>query len=201
MGIFNSFKKKPAIKDAALSVRGIPTVKADIGIDSAYSEVFLKEMATIKTFSREDIIAMHDFISDSEDGFLNQGRYHNIIFERYFKDRKWIWPEHEKWKRIFLNLNEWPTAWERWNRNDLIVDKHSFSLYKILMRTIYHRAICFHNFKRQNEIGITKRNLILVFKEDKKFTDMALAENSNALTPLFPWDLSAWKCEIPGFRD
>ena len=74
------------------------------------------------------------------------------------------------------------------------------ALYEMLMLTIWKRAKCLHDFNRQKMLGISKRKLCVCFPEDKVFADIALAKNKNALTPLFPGDLSTWKSIIPGFN-
>lgn len=263
MGIFNFFKLNNYSSDGEknlASLSKIFAIKADPELFPAYSEIFLKEMATIKSFSNEDINAMHEFISNGEGGFLNQGRYHKFIFENYFKGREWLWPEYEKWKNIFSNLNEWP-GWRKWERSSAIEElqtkdilelltahelkellihhgicvpsksnkqalvalvlkqpllvesipdsptwskacetyskRRCFALYSMLMRTIYGRAMCLHDFKRQSKLGISKRKLLLAYEVERKFTDMVLAENPNALTPLFPGNLSVWRAVIP----
>lgn len=266
--IFNFLQpKKTETQHTELSEYGIPSTGPHPGLFTAYHEVFLKEMATIEAISRKDIKEMYDFISSGEGGFLTQSRYHQIIFDKYFKDIEWTWPEYEKWDEIFSGLNDYPRNWVRLanktssiedmeiedilamlkvlelkellgimgiqysskaNKNDLIdlvlsnpiindelilnfpasqeayskrFQQGKFGLYKVLMRTIYQRAICLHEFDRQRKLGITKRNIIVVIEEDKRFVDLALAENPNALTPLFPYDTSVWQCEIPGVLD
>lgn len=268
MGIFNFLQnKKPKTQQVELSDYGIPTVKASDGLFAAYHEVFLKEMTTIEALSEKDIKEIYDFIFNGEGGFLNQSRYHQIIFDRYFKDKEWTWPEYEKWDKTFASLNDYPINWmksahdihciedmeigevlemlkvselkeligiigigypSKANKSNLIdlmlsspiisdelifnfpacqeaYSKHfyqiKFGLYKILMRTIHQRAICLHDFNRQRKIGITKRRLVVIPKENKRFADLALAENPNSLTPLFPTDISMWEREIQGFID
>jgi hypothetical protein len=77
--------------------------------------------------------------------------------------------------------------------------KYGLHLYELLIRTIEFRSISFFDRKRQEQIGLTKRKLRIVFEEDKEFIDLALAENRDALTPLFPGDLSTWQIIVPGF--
>lgn len=178
------------------SVYGIPTVEADPGLFDVYAEVFRREMATISVFSPNEIDEMHTRIARSEGGFLNQHEYYKEIYERYFSGREWVWPEFEKWKQMFIQRNKWPVAL----RKKFSKGKHNnFDLYAILMRTVDGRTMSYSSRKRQKELQLKNRKLLVAMLDDQEFIDLALAENPDALTPLFPGDLSAWRVIVPGF--
>ena len=175
---------------------GIPTVKADPSLFHNYAEVFRREMATVSAFSPKEVEEIHTRIAASEHGFLNQGAYFKEIYERYFRDREWSWPKFEKWKQVFFQRNKWPVSLRnKFSKGNF--DKHD--LYELLMRTIYGRTMSFDERRRQEKLRITNRKLLIVFKDDQEFIDLALAENPNALTPLFPGDYSMWRIIVPGF--
>lgn len=265
MGFFSFFEKKEADsgsnKKASL-ITQMPTVKPDAELFNAYDEIFFRETATIKEFSKDDVCTMHEIITKGECGHLNQGRYYKTIFEKFFKDKEWVWPEFEKWNNTFAGLSEYPATWNKFGRHiedveiseilellkvselkeildsaglkrpsnskkesliDLIIanpslnesirklpvclnacseysSQRNYWLYETLMRTILFRAKSLYDKTRQSKLGITKRKLLVVFEGDRKFINMALAENPDSLTPLFPGDLSMWKAEILGFE-
>ena len=70
-------------------------------------------MVTIRGLSNEEIETIHNYIVNGKSGHLDKGQYHKTIFERYFKNRVWVWPEYEKWKRVFIKLGDWPVTWGR----------------------------------------------------------------------------------------
>src|ERR1700722_19017716 len=94
----------------------MPTVEASPDLFIVYAEVFRREMATVVGLSKQSTKEMLDFIANGDGGHLNQGRYHKIIFEKYFKDTDWSWPEYNTWKGICLGLGKWPTKWPKWDR-------------------------------------------------------------------------------------
>lgn len=75
-----------------------------------------------------------------------------------------------------------------------------FGLYTLLMRTILVRVKSFDERQRQIKLRMTNRKLFSEFPADQKFAKIALAENPDALCPLYPGDVSFWKAEIPGFE-
>jgi hypothetical protein len=112
----------------------MPTVKADAGLFTAYDEIFFNEMATLKGFSESEIASMHDIITKGEGGHLNQGRYHKALFDKFFKERQWVWPEFDEWEHA-----------RRYNGKQ----------YWFLMHTLLFRASSLHSRSRQLELGIT----------------------------------------------
>lgn len=71
-------------------------------------------------------------------------------------------------------------------------------VYALLIQTISGRAHSQSDQQRQADLGIhgmMKRELS-TFKEDRKFVDLALAENPNALPPFFPGDISMYISRI-----
>lgn len=113
MGIFDFFKRKAEPKNVISSTRMMPTIKADADLFITYSEIFRKEMATITALSKKEIKDIYAFIANGEGGFLNQSHYHHIIFDRYFKDREWFWPEYEELKNVYVKPEDRPVTWEK----------------------------------------------------------------------------------------
>lgn len=73
------------------------------------------------------------------------------------------------------------------------LEKDRHGIYTILMRTINFRGKSLYDYNRAKKIGVKKFEIAHTFEEDKKFADMALKENPNALPPLYPYDLSMLK--------
>lgn len=68
-------------------------------------------------------------------------------------------------------------------------------IFGLLMRTITGRAYSESNLQRQIDHGIhreLKQNLVVGGVDEKKFIDLALLENPNALPPFFPGDVSTY---------
>jgi hypothetical protein len=96
MSFFDFFKKKSDVKpESIISAQCMPTIEAPKELFVLFAEIFYKEMATITDFSKNEVKDMYTYIANGEGGYLNQSHYHKIIFERYFKDRQWIWSEYE----------------------------------------------------------------------------------------------------------
>lgn len=71
-------------------------------------------------------------------------------------------------------------------------------VYALLIQTISGRAHSQSDQLRQADLGIhgmMKRELS-TFEEERKFVDLALAENPNALPPFFPGDISMYISRI-----
>ena len=127
----------------------LPTVKPSSSLFSPYKVTARKELLGITTLSSSDVEAMIKFICDGDSGHLNQGRYHLIVFDRYFKGRAWVWPELERWRTIAATLNRWPSTWGKWERSADVGEKHhdeavNLQRYTLLMRTINFRARGLH---------------------------------------------------------
>lgn len=73
------------------------------------------------------------------------------------------------------------------------LEKERHGIYTILMRTINFRGKSLYDYNRAKKIGVKKFEIVHTFESDKKFTDMALKDNPNALPPLYPYDLSMLK--------
>lgn len=70
------------------------------------------------------------------------------------------------------------------------LDKEKHSIYTILMRTINFRGKSLYDYNRAKKVGVKKFEIIQTYDSDKKFADMVLKENPNALPPLYPYDMS-----------
>lgn len=66
----------------------------------------------------------------------------------------------------------------------------SRSIYALFMRTAHFRATNLYNFRCAQKAGIKRFEIIHSIKEDKKFVEMALKQNPNAIHPIYPSDLS-----------
>jgi hypothetical protein len=150
MSPFSFFKKTKAAKgrETLVSLAQQMTVKAPPGLFTAYDEIFCKEMATIQGFSQSEIDTMHQIITKGEGGYLNQGRYHKALFDAFFKDREWVWPEFEKWEGA-------RDVWED-NRNRWGGPRDARELtYWYLMRALVFRAGSLGGRREQIKLGIT----------------------------------------------
>lgn len=85
------------------------------------------------------------------------------------------------------------------NIREGLFEPEGYGLYTLLMRTIMFRAKSHHDRIRETRLGLTKRTLVIVHPSDRKFADMALSANPDALTPLYPSDVSFWKVDVAGF--
>jgi len=70
------------------------------------------------------------------------------------------------------------------------LEKEKNSIYTILMRTINFRGKSLYDYNRAKKIGVKKFEIVQTYESDKKFADMVLKDNPNALPPLYPYDLS-----------
>ncbi|MCK9635874.1 MAG: hypothetical protein M0R41_06320 [Methylobacter tundripaludum] len=79
-------------------------IKLDAEDLVCYREVLQKEMATITAFSKKEIMAIYAFIEKGGSP-SNQGHHHHVIFEQYFKNREWFWPEFDGLKNVFVDFD------------------------------------------------------------------------------------------------
>ena len=274
MGLFSLFRKKPKEKIAVkqvepledkgvpsnqrekfLPVIEMPTKEQDPDLYETYRTIFFNEMSTIQMLSQDQINAIYDEISQGEGVQFNMGRYHYPVFEKYFQGKNWVWPEFEKWDKLFANLKHYPVGWvkspheisklsdqERLSMlkmadlkellkgagvsvpskatKDILIkaalspvivesiksskiaqeaafkytEKRNAELYGLLMRTILFRAKSLYDQKRIEKLGMSmdsvEMELLVVYEEDRVLINLALKENPNALTPLFPGDFT-----------
>lgn len=88
--------------------------------------------------------------------------------------------------------NEWQQA------HDAMEDRKGYALYELLMRTISFRAKGLDDKRRRSELDVGSK-LMVVFDEERKFIDLALKKNPNALPPFFPGDMTILSTKIEGF--
>lgn len=79
--------------------------------------------------------------------------------------------------------------------------KVGYGRYSEFMKHVMFRAKSLEDRNRALKLGIKKFEFNLMFKEDQPFVDIALKEDKNALTPLFPNDSSFRTVIIDGFDD
>lgn len=202
--MFGFFDKKPAkpaphITPPQSTTPSLPTVKAAPELFATFEITLKRELATIKGLSRGKINEIYRFISNGDGGFLNQGRWHQAVFETYFQGRSWTWPEFNHWNKIFTEMGDHPVRWpdHALGIEEAIGDKW---LYVLLMRTIDFRAKSIHSLQRYAKLGAGWK-LMLTHPEDQKFIDLALAKNPNATPPFWPDDITLTKVVIPGISD
>jgi predicted CopG family antitoxin len=70
------------------------------------------------------------------------------------------------------------------------LEKEKHSTYTILMRTINFRGKSLHDYNRAKKVGVKKFEIVQTYESDKKFANMVLKDNPNALPPLYPYDMS-----------
>lgn len=176
----------------------IPTVKARTTLFDAYRTVFRAAMATIVVVPSFPIEGMLALIMVGEAGHLDQSRYHRAVFERWFANQIWAWPELEKWRAICANLSRWPSGWGSCDFSAVNDAATNLRRYTLLMRTIHSRA---SSLEQANSASLCKAPRTLLFpigQVDRVFVDIALAETPAAICPLFPGDLSMHRYAIPG---
>jgi len=73
------------------------------------------------------------------------------------------------------------------------------SLYASLMRTTQFRAMSLHNRRKAQSIGVTKFEVLHTLEQDREFVELALRRKPDALSPLYPGDLSSVRAVIDVF--
>lgn len=96
--------------------------------------------------------------------------------------------------RAITRLLLWPIMREK------VFHLEGLGLYNLLTRTIIYRAISVVDQERKIKLRMAKGKLLSAFPSDQKFVVMALAENPDALGPLYPGDASFWTVENSGFE-
>lgn len=174
MGLFNLFKRKaaapaPATPNAAAppSLDGrrpaLPTVKPGRELFDAYATAFREEVGKLRLLSRKDMDAALALVTDGDGGFLSQGRYHRDLFERYFRDTDWRWPEFEERHAIGARLGRRPAEWEHAGVMSYAdaraigpeaIANYRWSTYGLLMRHILGQARSAGQRARLAKLGI-----------------------------------------------
>lgn len=123
MGIFDYFRsakkqRTPIVKESVPSgeVASMPTVRPDDQIYACYDEVFKEMIAEISGITQREAAEIHRIINSCDGGFLNMHGYYSIVWENYFKGRRWQWEEYENWNAIFRKLGRFPSRFPL--RND-----------------------------------------------------------------------------------
>ena len=186
----------------------LPTVKPRQSLFEAYRSVFRAEMEKTGAFSAPEVEAMLAIACTGESGHLDLSRYHCALFDAYFKDRDFRWPEMDKWQAIGAKLGRWPNRWDAAERmsyveaqslgSDAIATKRR-STYVWLMDYIGSRASVVER-RYAPHLKDMPSKIVLGIKQDREWHDLALAENPDALPPLFPSDVSIVRYSIPGFE-
>jgi hypothetical protein len=110
MGIFDFFRsKKKELPEVTVATGLMPTVKADPELFKCYDEVFWQTIPDVSGISKTEAAEIHEVITRCDGGFLNQGGYFSMVWERFFKDRTWRWKEYEDWFTIFSKLGRYPS--------------------------------------------------------------------------------------------
>lgn len=149
-------RKTPNHNPLAIS----PSKKDLIVYFENFEQVFKKEMAQITAFSKQEIKDMHTFIAKG-DGYRNQHRWHKTIYERYFKDREWIWPEFDDLIMVFSDIDEgfypcWPiveigieTALEYLTEQEI---REFYTIHSIYYDKNANKTALIHLAKKQPEV-------------------------------------------------
>lgn len=73
------------------------------------------------------------------------------------------------------------------------------SLYTSLMRTTQFRAMSLHHRRKAQDVGVTKFEVLHTLEQDREFVELALKRKPDALSPLYPGDLSSVRAVIEAF--
>ncbi|HUX91216.1 MAG TPA: hypothetical protein VMV48_11075 [Gallionellaceae bacterium] len=122
MGIFGFFKsirkkEEPVIENGIQinSNNSMPTIKPENEIFECYDEIFKEMISDISGLSQNEAKEINFIIKKCDGGFLNMGGYHSIVWEKYFKGRKWQWKEYEEWSSTFEKLGKFPSNFPKKN--------------------------------------------------------------------------------------
>lgn len=110
MGLFDVFHKaKPAAPDAPpVAVR--PAVNAYSPVTERYPTEFRAEMASVGLLTPAEVEAALELICGG-DGCMNQHRYHQPVFDQFFRGKTWRWPWYDLWKARFEAFGSFPVRW------------------------------------------------------------------------------------------
>jgi hypothetical protein len=110
MGLFDVFRKpKPAAPDVP-SVMARPATSAYASVTERYATEFRAEMASVGLLTPSEIEAAVVLICGG-DGCMNQHRYHQQVFDQFFRDKAWSWPWYDTWKARFEDFGAFPVRW------------------------------------------------------------------------------------------
>lgn len=169
-----------------------------------YAQVFQRDMTALEGFDGATVAEMLDLVSAGNGGHNDLGRFYASLYERYFKDREWCWPEYDAWRTYFSARKEWPVGWpedHKSPRTERLTEIDKRRTYRVLLSTIGQRASALYSERRQRADGITAGSISTAYPENEAIIKDVLAENPGARPPLFPYDVSFWMPVLPKWFD
>jgi hypothetical protein len=105
-------------------MESLPTIEMDKDFYRCYDIVFLDIMSSVSGISdidKEEILLL---IKNVSGGYINMSGYFLIVWNKYFKEKFWIWPEYEKWYEIFNEIGRFPVRFPVKNKftDDRLID-------------------------------------------------------------------------------
>ena len=160
---------------------------------NAFRAALWEIMGTLGIFSDAD---MEDMCQLATENGLEDQRYYQIIFARYFQDREWMWPTWEEWKKRFASENLWPKNWgtgdEHWE---------NIERFNMLMKHINYKAKNEDSRQRLKKNGISAATVVVMGNEaDKLWVERCLAESPEELPPYFPGDCSRLRPIVDSYK-
>lgn len=161
--------------------------------NNAFRAALWEIMGTLGIFSDADMEDMYQLAT--ENGLEDQ-RYYQTVFTRYFQDREWVWPAWEEWRKKFAAENLWP---KNWGSGD--VPWKDFDRFCMLMKHIDYMAKCEDSRQRIKKNGISAATVTAMGNEaDKLWVERCHEESPDALPPYFPGDSSRLRPIIDSYK-
>ncbi|WP_036171641.1 hypothetical protein [Massilia sp. 9096] len=88
----------------------MPTVQVSRNHKDAYERIFFQQISEIKEISAKEAKEIFAIIKNEHGRFVDL-TYLDVVFERYFRGRRWHWPEYEQWNATFASLGKYPSRW------------------------------------------------------------------------------------------
>ena len=180
-----------APEDAVMSVR-LDDERRDTW-NKSFRRALWEVMSTLGIFSEAELEDMYELSTENS---LEDQRYYQTIFARYFQDREWEWPAWEEWKKKFAAENLWP---KNWGNSD--VHWENIDRFRMLMKHINYRAKNEDSRQRLKKSGVSAATVVVMGNEaDKLWVERCLAESPNVLPPYFPGDCSRLRPIVDLYR-
>ena len=193
MGIFDFIKSKRVKEQASIEdssqtseqTFSFPSITPGKELFKYYDEVFNSMIKEITELTSDEKKEIHRIIKKCDGGFLNYSGYHSIIWEKYFKRKRWIWNEYEEWNNTFNKLGKFPSRFPR--KSNFVPVTIEETLSKLKVSDL--KSIC-----TDNKVYVTakakKKELIDALKILPNIIDSpVVVENVDKLNSKFEYEL------------
>lgn len=165
--------------------------------NSAFRTCLFDTLKPIGCFSDEELGEMCSIAF--KHGLDAKGQYYKDIYEKFFADRAWFWPEQVEWEKRFEEANKWPESL-LWRKGKI---RSNLQQFQDIMGYIDDKSAVVADCVGYVRLGIS--SVALVFssemgENDKFWITSQLEKSPESLPPFFPNDKTMIRAVIGAYE-